>query len=150
MGEPRAIQTLNQLMEMLCLRRKKEVLLNLPRKVEHVIRVTMGNPWESFYREFHDEFIQSFGRLQTPGQAWNSSEFFTQLMRIRVYCNHPILAREELLVRHQLNNWTWRWQDSAKIVHLIDHLRRFLRGDKRGICRPKAVIFSLFVSFLEM
>jgi hypothetical protein len=52
MGDRRAIQTLNQLMEMLlCMRRKEEVLSNLPRKVKHVICVTMGNPWESFCRE---------------------------------------------------------------------------------------------------
>jgi hypothetical protein len=81
---------------------------------------------------------------------WNSSEFFTELMRIRVYCNHPILAHKELLVRHQLNNWTWKWQDLANIVHLINHLRRFLGGEKRDIQGPNAVIFSLFVSFLEM
>jgi SNF2 family DNA or RNA helicase len=101
-------------MDMLCLRRKKEVLLDLPRKDERVIRVTMGDPWEKIYREFHNEFIQSFGRLQASGQAWNLGKFFTQLMRMRVFCNHPIFARKELSLRGKITNWIWQWQDLAK------------------------------------
>jgi hypothetical protein len=61
MGDPRAVQTLNRLMELVCLRRTKEVLLTLPKKYKRTIVVTLGEPWEEHYRRFHNEFIQSFG-----------------------------------------------------------------------------------------
>ena len=63
---------------------------------------------------------------------------------LRQFCNHPIFAREEVPV--QTN---WQWEDSGKILHLIGSLQAFLSGE-RGIAEPKAVVFSSFVSFLEM
>lgn len=143
-GDRHAIQTLNHLMEKVCLRRTKEVLLNLPKKVETAVLVRMGEPWEGISRDLHKEFIHSFGRLQTSGEPWDLGEFFKQLTMIRQYCNHPMFARQVVGNRNQ-----WRCRDSAKVVHLVEHVRNFLNGD-RGIPRPKAVIFSTFVKFLEM
>jgi SNF2 family DNA or RNA helicase len=143
-GSQEAIQTLNRLMETVCLRRTKDVLLNLPSKIEKVVVVSLGAPWDDFSRGFHQSFIQYFGRLRSSGEPWDSTEFFKQLTMIRQFCNHPVFARDE--IPHQRN---WRWQDSAKLVHLVDNLDRFLRGG-RGIVRPKAVVFSSFVAFLEM
>jgi len=143
-GDRHAIQTLNHLMEEVCLRRTKEVLLNLPKKVETAVLVRMGEPWEGFSRELHEEFINSFGRLRMSGEPWDLGEFFRQLTMIQQYCNHPVFAREVIPNRHP-----WSWQDSAKVVHLVEHVRNFLNGG-RGIARPKAVIFSSYVQFLEM
>ena len=143
-GDRHAIQTLNHLMEEVCLRRTKEVLLNLPKKVETAVLVRMGEPWEGFSRELHEEFINSFGRLRMSGEPWDLGEFFRQLLMIQQYCNHPVFAREVIPNRHP-----WSWRDSAKVVHLVEHVRNFLNGG-RGIARPKAVIFSSYVQFLEM
>ena len=125
--------------------------MTLLKKYEKTIFVTLGEPWEEHHRQFHNEFIQSFGQLQARGQVWSLSEFFTQLTRIRVYCDHPILARKELIESGELIDWNWQWQDSAKIVHLMEHLVNFLPGDdEQQIQKRKAVIFSSFVTFLKM
>ncbi|OAV85771.1 hypothetical protein PTTG_30281 [Puccinia triticina 1-1 BBBD Race 1] len=63
---------------------------------------------------------------------------------LRQFCNHPLFERSELLVQP-----TWRWEDSGKILHLISSLENFLSG-VRGIKRPKAVVFSSFVGYLEI
>ncbi|KAI7934532.1 hypothetical protein MJO28_016959 [Puccinia striiformis f. sp. tritici] len=63
---------------------------------------------------------------------------------IRQFCNHPIFCKKELNI-----SWNWRWQDSAKLVHLVENLKEFLRGG-RGIRRPKAVVFSSYVAYLEI
>ncbi|OAV85317.1 hypothetical protein PTTG_30619 [Puccinia triticina 1-1 BBBD Race 1] len=72
------------------------------------------------------------------------AEFFRQLTMLRQFCNHPVFARAVLPIQP-----TWRWQDSGKIVHLIDSLLVFFSGG-REIERPKAVVFSSFVGFLEI
>lgn len=143
-GSQDAIKTMNRLMETICLRRTKDVLLNLPSKVEKAVIVSLGEPWEDLSSRLHQTFIQCFGRLRSSGERWDSTEFFRQLTMIRQFCNHPIFARHEIHIQ-----WNWRWQDSAKLVHLLANLEKFLQGE-RGIPRPKAVIFSSFVAYLEM
>ena len=143
-GSQDAITTLNRLMETVCLRRTKDVLLNLPSKVDKVVVVSLGEPWENESIKFHQTFVQCFGRLRSSGGRWDSTEFFRQLTMIRQFCNHPIFARNKICIP-----WNWQWQDSAKLVHLVENLKQFLQGG-RGILRPKAVIFSSFVSYLEM
>ncbi|OAV92943.1 hypothetical protein PTTG_27486 [Puccinia triticina 1-1 BBBD Race 1] len=131
-------------MEAVCLRRTKDVLLNLPEKVEKFILVKISSEWEEISKDLHQTFIQYVGRLRTAGEQWDSSEFFRQLTMLRQFCNHPLFARSEIL--HQPK---WRWQDSGKIVHLVDNLKVFL-GGVRGIERTKAVVFSSFTGFLGM
>ncbi|OAV94620.1 hypothetical protein PTTG_07726 [Puccinia triticina 1-1 BBBD Race 1] len=143
-GAREAILTLNRLMHSVCLRRTKQVLLNLPEKVETAVVVRCAPPWEEFSRDLHTRFIQAFGRLREDGAHWDPAEFFRQLTMLRQFCNHPIFAREEVPV--QTN---WQWEDSGKILHLIGSLQAFLSGE-RGIAEPKAVVFSSFVSFLEI
>ncbi|OAV84937.1 hypothetical protein PTTG_30934, partial [Puccinia triticina 1-1 BBBD Race 1] len=113
-GAPEAIKSLTQLMTSICLRRTKDVLLNLPEKVEHAVVVRSSPSWESSLRELHARFISTFGRLRAAGEQWDPSEFFRQLTMLRQFCNHPIFARAELPIQP-----TWRWQDSGKVVHLI-------------------------------
>ncbi|OAV91122.1 hypothetical protein PTTG_28072 [Puccinia triticina 1-1 BBBD Race 1] len=143
-GSQDAITTMNRLMETICLRRTKDVLLNLSSKVEKVVIVSLGEPWEDLSTRFHQTFIQCFGRLRLSGEPWDSTEFFRQLTMIRQFCNHPTFARHEIHF-----TWNRRWQDSAKLVHLVENLNEFLQG-KQGVQRPKAVIFSSFVAYLEM
>ncbi|OAV85929.1 hypothetical protein PTTG_30186 [Puccinia triticina 1-1 BBBD Race 1] len=143
-GAPEAIRSLNKLMQAICLRRTKAFLLNLPEKVEKGILVQNSPKWAQVSDQLHQSFIRAFGRLRTSQERWDPAEFFRQLTMIRQFCNHPIFAREDMLIQPN-----WHWQDSAKIVHLVDSLQTFLRGD-RGIRRPKAVVFSSFVAFLEM
>ncbi|OAV93790.1 hypothetical protein PTTG_27230 [Puccinia triticina 1-1 BBBD Race 1] len=142
-GAREAIISLNLLMQSICLRRTKEVLLNLPEKVEKAVVVHCSPPWDDILRQLHTRFVQEFGRLRTSGEHWDPAEFFRQLTRLRQFCNHPIFARTETSIQK------WRWEDSGKIVHLIGSLQRFLKG-ARGIERPKAVVFSSFVGFLEI
>ncbi|OAV87714.1 hypothetical protein PTTG_29311 [Puccinia triticina 1-1 BBBD Race 1] len=143
-GDSAAIKTLTRLMETVCLRRTKDVLLNLPRKIEKAIMVQMASPWEEMSHDLHQNFIRDFGRLRSSGEQWDPAEFFRRLMILRQFCNHPLFARSEML-----HEPLWRWQDSGKIVHLVDNLMYFLRG-VQGIERPKAVIFSSFVGFLQI
>ncbi|OAV95778.1 hypothetical protein PTTG_26585 [Puccinia triticina 1-1 BBBD Race 1] len=143
-GAPEAIRTITQLMTTICLRRTKDVILNLPEKIEHAVVVQCSSQWEPLLRDLHANFIRDFGQLRTSGQRWDPAEFFRQLTMLCQLCNHPVFARSEMLIQP-----TWRWQDSGKVVHLIDSLHTFLNG-AQGICRPKAVVFSSFVGFLEM
>ncbi|EFP79715.2 uncharacterized protein PGTG_06036 [Puccinia graminis f. sp. tritici CRL 75-36-700-3] len=141
-GAQQAIKTVNRLMQAICLRRTKEVLLQLPEKVEKIIVVNISPKWEEVSRMLHTTFIDLFGRLRTAGERWDSSEFFRQLTMLRQFCNHPLFARSEIEFQPE-----WRWQDSAKVVHLVDNLKVFLEG-VRGINRTKAVVFSSFTGFL--
>ncbi|OAV85168.1 hypothetical protein PTTG_30732, partial [Puccinia triticina 1-1 BBBD Race 1] len=142
-GAPEAIRSLNKLMQAICLRRTKAFLLNLPEKVEKGILVQNSPKWAQVSNQLHQSFTHPFGRLRTSQERWDPAKFFRQLTMIRQFCNHPIFAREDMLIQQN-----WHWQDLAKIVHLVDSLQTFLRGD-RGIQRPKAVVFSSFVAFLE-
>ncbi|OAV87730.1 hypothetical protein PTTG_29304 [Puccinia triticina 1-1 BBBD Race 1] len=143
-GAPKAIKSLTQLMELVCLRRTKDVILNLPNKVEHAVVVRCSLRWEPFLLDLHARFIRMFGRLRTSGEHWDPAEFFRQLTMLRQFCNHPIFARAELPVQT-----TWLWQDSGKVILLVESIQNFLRG-ARGIQHPKAVVFSSFVGFLRM
>ena len=78
-GNRHAVQTLNRMMQILCLQRTKQAILNLPRKIEKAIVVSMEERWERFSKDLHDEFIHLFGRLRMAGEPWNPAEFFQQL-----------------------------------------------------------------------
>ncbi|OAV85155.1 hypothetical protein PTTG_30745, partial [Puccinia triticina 1-1 BBBD Race 1] len=143
-GAPEAIKSLTRLMESVCLRRTKDVLLNLPSKVEHAVVVRCSSKWEPHLRDLHARFICTFGRLWKSGKQWDHAEFFQQLTMLRQFCNHPIFARTELPIQP-----TWQWQDSGKIIHLVESLEALFIRPQRSE-RPKAVVFSSFVAFLEM
>ena len=145
-GAQQAIRSLNLLMEAVCLRRTKNVLLNLPEKVKNYVVVNVSSKWDKALRDLHHTFIQYFGQQQTSGKPWDSHEFFRQLTMLRQFCNHPLYARSDIKNKH-----TWNWEDSGKIIHLVRNLKEFLsvQGDQ-GIKRPKAVIFSSYTGFLGM
>ncbi|KAA1075788.1 hypothetical protein PGT21_026639 [Puccinia graminis f. sp. tritici] len=143
-GSSQAIKSLNRLMDRICLRRTKDVLLNLPPKTERAVVVHLSSDWQKISHELHQTFVQSFGRLRTSADVWNSGEFFRQLKRIRQFCNHPLFAREEIEFDVQ-----WEWNHSAKAVHLIDKLKNS-ESQGSGSTRPKSVIFSSYVGFLEI
>ena len=81
-GSSLAIKSLNRLMEGICLRRTKDVLLNLPPKIEHAVVVHLSSDWQKVSQELHQAFVQSFGRLRTSEDVWDFGEFFRQLTRI--------------------------------------------------------------------
>ncbi|OAV85888.1 hypothetical protein PTTG_30209, partial [Puccinia triticina 1-1 BBBD Race 1] len=141
-GAQQAIITVNRLMQAICLRRTKDALLNLPEKLKNIVVVNISPEWEGISKMLHETFIIFFGRLRTSGKRWDSAEFFRQLTMLRQFCNHPLFARSEITFQPE-----WRWQDSGKIVHLVENLKVFLR-EVRGIKRPKAVVFSSFTGFL--
>ena len=70
------MKSLNGLMQSVCLRRTKDVLLNLPRKVKHAVVVRNGSHWEKWSQELHATFIWMFGRLQTSEEQWDPAVFF--------------------------------------------------------------------------
>jgi len=143
-GSVHAIKTLNRLMEAICLRRTKDVLLNLPPKTERAVVVHLSSEWQKVSHELHQTFVQNFGRLRTSADAWNFGEFFRQLTRIRQFCNHPLFARDEIEM-----NVEWEWRHSAKAVHLIDKLK-MCASQENHRPTPKSVIFSSYVGFLKM
>ncbi|OAV85795.1 hypothetical protein PTTG_30265, partial [Puccinia triticina 1-1 BBBD Race 1] len=63
LGAAEAIRSLTSLMQTVCLRRTKEVILNLPDKVEHAVIVRNSPQWEEVSRELHQTFVATFGRL---------------------------------------------------------------------------------------
>ena len=141
-GSSLASNTLNRLMERICLRRTKDVLLNLPPKVEQGVSVRLTSEWEVVSQELHQAFIKIFGRFRTSTDKWDLGEFFTQLLIIRQFCNHPMYAADHLGLRIDQH-----WRNSAKIVHLVDNLK--VLSSPPNLRTPKAVIFSYFVSYLE-
>ncbi|OAV85952.1 hypothetical protein PTTG_30173, partial [Puccinia triticina 1-1 BBBD Race 1] len=88
-GAPEAIKSLTRLMESVCLRRTKDVLLNLPSKVENAVVVRCSSKWEPHLRDLHARFICTFGRLRTSGEQWDHAEFFQQLTMLCQFCNRP-------------------------------------------------------------
>jgi SNF2 family DNA or RNA helicase len=145
-GSRQAIRSLNLLMEAVCLRRTKDVLLNLPEKVKNYVVVHVSSKWNEALRDLHNTFIQYFGQQRTSGKPWDSHEFFRQLTMLRQFCNHPLYARLDIKNKH-----AWKWEDSGKIIHLVRNLKEFLsvQGDQ-GTKRPKAIIFSSYTGFLGM
>ena len=143
-GLVRAIKTLNRLMEAICLRRTKDVLLNLPPKTERAVVVYLSSDWQKVSQELHQTFVQNFGRLRTSTEAWNSGEFFRQLTRIQQFCNHPLFARDEIEM-----DVKWEWRQSAKVLHLIEKLQLLSSQGSRERT-AKSVIFSSYVGFLRM
>ena len=145
-GAQKAIRSLNLLMDAVFLRRTKDVLLNLPEKVENYVLVHVSSKWDKELRDLHNTFIQYFGQQRTTAEPWDSHKFFRQLTMLRQFCNHPLYARLDIENKH-----TWKWEDSGKIIHLVENLDEFLRlPGHRGIERPKAVIFSSYTGFLGM
>jgi hypothetical protein len=89
-------------------------------------------------------FVESFGRLRTLADVWDSGDFFRQLTRIWQFFNHLLFAREDIKFDVQ-----WEWNHSVKAVHLIDKLKDS-KSQGSGRTQPKSVIFSIYVGFLEM
>ena len=143
-GSAHAIKTLNRLMEAICLRRTKDVLLSLPPKTEKAVVVYLSSEWQRVSEELHQTFVQNFGRLRTSADAWNFGEFFRQLTKIRQFCNHPLFARDEIGMEVE-----WEWRHSAKAVHLIENLKRD-SSEASHRRKPKSLIFSSYVGFLRM
>ncbi|KNZ44647.1 hypothetical protein VP01_8962g1 [Puccinia sorghi] len=114
-------------MEIVCLQRTKQVILNLPKKVKKAIMASLGKHWEEYSKDLHEKFIHIFGRLCTAGQPWDPTKFFKQLTRIRQYCNHPMFVQEVIPT-----NAKWAWQDLGKLVHLVQHLKGLLNGEQRA------------------
>lgn len=143
-SDMKAIMTLQLIMETISLRRLKSTILDtLPRKVQHFIQLNLERPWDQEYREIHEDFLMCFGRNRVQGQ-WDQARFFQQLNHLRQLCNHPALRETEENLRP-----TYRWQDSSKILMLIENLKEFFQNP-RGILVPKAVVFSEFRRFLIM
>ncbi|OAV86857.1 hypothetical protein PTTG_29697 [Puccinia triticina 1-1 BBBD Race 1] len=143
-GSSHAIRSLNRLMDGICLRRTKEVLLNLPPKTERAVVVHLSSDWEKVSQDLHQTFVESFGRLRTSADVWDFGEFFRQLTMIRQFCNHPLFAREEVEF-----NGEWEWNHSAKAVHLINKLNVLAHQGSQAR-KPKSVVFSNYVGFLRI
>jgi SNF2 family DNA or RNA helicase len=141
---PEAIRTLNRLMQAICLRRTKDVVLSLCPKVEQVVCVNLSSKWQPLSEQMHDTFSRSFGRMRNSAEPWDFGEFFWQLGLIRQFCNHPIFVREGFGL-----DVKWRCSQSAKVVHLINNLKQGRPQDEMEQS-PKCVVFSNYVSFLEM
>ena len=115
-GAPEAIRTFNQLMQAICLRRTKDVVLSLCPKVEQAVCVYLSSKWQPLSEQMHSTFSRSFGRMRNSGEPWDCGEFFWQLGLIQQFCNHPIFVREEFGL-----DVKWWCSQSAKVVHLINN-----------------------------
>ncbi|KNZ52431.1 uncharacterized protein VP01_3578g1 [Puccinia sorghi] len=65
-------------LEIVCLKRTKQAILNIPKKIEKAIIVSMAEHWEQFSKDLHKEFIHLFGRIWTAG-AWNPADLLRSL-----------------------------------------------------------------------
>ncbi|KNZ45507.1 hypothetical protein VP01_804g5 [Puccinia sorghi] len=59
-GNRHEVQMLNCMMQIVCLQRTKQAILNLPKKIEKVIIVLMAERWEQFSKDLHNKFIHLF------------------------------------------------------------------------------------------
>ncbi|EFP94379.1 uncharacterized protein PGTG_20335 [Puccinia graminis f. sp. tritici CRL 75-36-700-3] len=140
MCDPRGISTLQTIMNRISMRRLKTTILSLPEKIETIINLALKTPWNETYERNHKAFSDQFGKNRTGGQGWNSSSFFADLVDLRQLCNHPALTEKGIGTKK------YSWNESSKIVHLVQDLKLFLASGAQF----RAVIFSEFKRFLEI
>lgn len=141
-GNENAILCLQNLMEVISIRRLKSTILHLPQKIQHGIGVKLIKPWDEEYENRFSNFTAMFGKNRDQGLGWDSATFFQNLSDLRQLCNHPGLVEKG-------DTRKYHWKDGAKVVHLITHLKQFLQG-QRSVETPRAVVFSEYQRFLEM
>lgn len=146
MGNAEVFSSINRVMESISIRRTKDaVLVALKKKVSHWIPVAFDTKWLEPYQSLFVSFLlcSRVDGAVSQERCEEGGSFFKMLLDLRQFCNHPafVYPKEEGLT----------WADSPKIVHLLKHVRQFFE-EKRGgtIPRPKVVIFSNYVQFLEM
>lgn len=145
--KPEAFTTINRVMEVISLRRTKEaVLIGLPKKIFHwvPVRFPEDGGWSMKYEDLYQQFLLLSRREEERNlNGFDESNFFQTLTQLRQFCNHPAFYNRE--------NNGYTWADSPKVVDLVYRVKNFLSDGRGGtIKNPKVVIFSNFVSFLEM
>jgi superfamily II DNA or RNA helicase len=128
------IQRLSDYIRPFVLRRlKKDVLKELPEKIESVISTRMTQEQEQLYHAFLDKGIAEIKRhIKTTGFDKSRFEILALLTRLRQICAHPSLFIDDYP------------GGSGKLELLFDILENSLRNDHR------VLVFSQFSTMLDL
>lgn len=128
------IQKLSEYIRPFVLRRlKKDVLTELPEKIESVISTRMTQEQSDLYNAFLNKGISEIKKhLKTTGFEKNRFEILALLTRLRQICAHPSLFIEDYP------------GGSGKLELLFDILENSLRNDHR------VLVFSQFSTMLDL
>lgn len=131
-------------------RKKEDVLLNLPNKIEETISLDLFKEQKEIYDQVKNVYSQKIKSMEDQNQFLSHKYFFLEgLLRLRQLCCHPQLIYSEGDLDQPLN--------SAKMDYLLNKLN-FLNNsenfatqsvsDEAGV--NKILVFSQFTSFLKL
>lgn len=136
-SDPRFLKRIKKTIRPFLLRRRKEdVALDLPEKIEQTVWVEMGENQRAVY----DEFLSGVRRnlikkVNAEGVAKHRMEILEAIMRLRQICCHPLLVTT-------LENQ--QGQDSAKLEMLVIDLETAVSEGR------KVLVYSQFTSMLSL
>lgn len=134
--DPEKKKLLSSLIKPFILRRKKnEVLLDLPEKIEEVSYCDLTQEQQSLYHEisssFKNQILPELAKEEVPYM-----HIFSLLMKLKQVCDHPSLIYKDINKYHQ--------HESGKFA-LFEHLLSEARDSQQ-----KVVIFSQYLDMIAI
>jgi len=142
-----AIESVQDFIAAISLRRVKSAILTLPPKFEENVFLELDSPWKEEYLDRYHTFAKRFGVDRSADETWDSAEFFMTLNMLRLFCDHPDITDQKAFPL-PLRSTSTTWKDSVKICHLISDMKSYLLRDLEGSV-SKVVVFSQWTSFLH-
>lgn len=113
-------------------RTKKEVLNDLPDKLENNLMCEMTKEQEKVYMSYYMQIKEDFDNLATYGITKNKFKILALLTRLRQICNHPLLVNE---------NYS---KDSGKLDACLELVDNAIEAEHR------ILLFSQFTGMLDI
>ncbi|PUZ20734.1 Superfamily II DNA or RNA helicase, SNF2 family [Chitinophaga costaii] len=114
-------------------RTKEQVAAELPQKTEMVLHCPMGDEQWKVYQQYEQLFRDYLEGVKTEDLAQNTLHVLSNLTKLRLICNSPILLKEEKLFG----------DGAAKIEMLMKQI-------EHKSANHKILVFSQFVGMLEL
>ena len=140
---------LAKLIKPFLLRRKKaEVLLELPEKIEEIAYCVLSEEQHELYKETYEQHRKALvEELQNPEKPLPLVHVFSLLSRLKQICDHPCLITKDYdaFEKHQSGKWDYfvdllqEIRDSGQKVvifsqylHMLDILQKHLKKERIG------------------
>lgn len=136
-NDRQALTALRRKIECFMLRRtKKEVLKELPEKIEQVSRCQLENDQNILYQEVLSSVRSKiFSEVESSGYHKAYLHILAGLMKLRQVCNHPVLV---------LKDKQYQKYESAKLNMFIELIEGIVAAKR------KVLVFSQFTSMLDI